>query len=46
MLTEILKKQDRAVWTGFIWLRIWASGGLLLVILNLRVTEKVGKLCN
>jgi len=25
----ILKKWDVGVWTGFIWLRIWAGGGHL-----------------
>jgi hypothetical protein len=25
----VLEKQDRVVWTGFIWLRMGASGGLL-----------------
>jgi hypothetical protein len=25
----ILKKQDGRVWTGFVWLKIGSSGGLL-----------------
>jgi hypothetical protein len=25
----ILRKRGGKVWTGFIWLRIWSSGGLL-----------------
>jgi hypothetical protein len=29
MLKWILNKQDRGVWTGFIWLRIGTSGGPL-----------------
>jgi len=23
-----LKKYERSVWIGFIWLRVWTSGGL------------------
>jgi hypothetical protein len=29
ILEWILVKQDRVVWTGFIWLRIGTSGGFL-----------------
>jgi hypothetical protein len=29
-LKQIFNKYDVAVFTGFIWLRIWASSGLLL----------------
>jgi hypothetical protein len=28
MLKWILERWDGVVWTRFIWLRIWASGGL------------------
>jgi hypothetical protein len=28
-LEKILKKQDVRMWTGFIWLRIGSTGGLL-----------------
>jgi hypothetical protein len=28
-ITNILKKENGKTWTGFIWLRIGASGGLL-----------------
>jgi hypothetical protein len=29
ILKLIFEKEDRVVWAGFIWLRIWTSGGLL-----------------
>jgi hypothetical protein len=29
VLKRILKKYDEVMWTGFIWLRIGISGGLL-----------------
>jgi hypothetical protein len=29
ILKSILEKQDGVAWTGFIWLRIRTSGGLL-----------------
>jgi hypothetical protein len=29
ILRWILEKQDEVIWTGFIWLRMGTSGGLL-----------------
>jgi hypothetical protein len=29
ILESVLGKQDRKVWAGYFWLRIWTSGGLL-----------------
>jgi hypothetical protein len=31
ILEEVLRKYGGNVWTGFIWLRIGTSGGLLLI---------------
>jgi len=39
-----LKKHFGRVWTGFIWLGIGISGGLLCKVMDLRVPQKAGNL--
>jgi hypothetical protein len=49
ILVEYLEAEGRIemrwkVWTGFISLRIWTSGGLSSTLKNLRVLESLGDL--